>query len=213
MSIDKNSAAVDNDFINKVAQIRTGTMSPEDMLREIFSALQIHGIMHPLVYEKELLKEAPGIKAIFDKNVVEYVSFDDIFQGDEGKRAYYMFLVPELYNALMGKKFPEDKDVFTFWIRQNSLGEIHSVSMCLVSECAVFLSDDGDSKALKNIVNQRAMGAIEVFNRNEIVEKYQASGVMDLNVRTARHLRIRADLLEGRMVNHEYTQLRRAADS
>ena len=170
MSIDKNSAAVDNDFINKV----------EDMLREIFSALQIHGIMHPLVYEKELLKEAPGIKAIFDKNVVEYVSFDDIFQGDEGKRAYYMFLVPELYNALMGKKFPEDKDVFTFWIRQNSLGEIHSVSMCLVSECAVFLSDDGDSKALKNIVNQRAMGAIEVFNRNEIVEKYQASGVNGL---------------------------------
>lgn len=180
MSIDKNSAAVDNDFINKGAQIRTGTMSPEDMLREIFSALQIHGIMHPLVYEKELLKEAPGIKAIFDKNVVEYVSFDDIFQGDEGKRAYYMFLVPELYNALMGKKFPEDKDVFTFWIRQNSLGEIHSVSMCLVSECAVFLSDDGDSKALKNIVNQRAMGAIEVFNRNEIVEKYQASGVNGL---------------------------------
>ena len=91
MSIDKNSAAVDNDFINKVAQIRTGTMSPEDMLREIFSALQIHGIMHPLVYEKELLKEAPGIKAIFDKNVVEYVSFDDIFQGDEGKKRITCF--------------------------------------------------------------------------------------------------------------------------
>lgn len=180
MSIDKNSAAVDNDFINKVAQIRTGTMLPEDMLREIFSALQIHGIMHPLVYEKELLKDRPGIKAIFDKNVVEYVSFNDIFQGDEGKKAYYMFLVPELYNALMGRKFPENKDVFTFWIRKNSLGEIHSVSMCLVSECAVFLSDDGDSKALKNIVNQRAMGAIEVFNRNEIVEKYQASGVNGL---------------------------------
>lgn len=40
-------------------------------------------------------------------------SFDDIFQGDEGKKAYYMFLVPELYNALMGRRFPEDKDVFT----------------------------------------------------------------------------------------------------
>lgn len=180
MSIDKNSAAVDNDFINKVAQIKTGTMSPENILGEIFAALQIHGIMHPLVYEKELLKDRPGIKAIFDKNVVEYVSFDDIFQGDEGKKAYYMFLVPELYNALMGRRFPEDKDVFTFWIRQNSLGEIHSVSMCLVSECAIFLSDDGDSKALKNIVNQRAMGAIEVFNRNEIVKQYKKSGAKAL---------------------------------
>ena len=79
MSIDKNSAAVDNDFINKVA------------LGEIFAALQIHGIMHPLVYEKELLKDRPGIKAIFDKNVVEYVSFDDIFQGDEGKKRITCF--------------------------------------------------------------------------------------------------------------------------
>ena len=42
MSIDKNSAAVDNDFINKVAQIKTGTMSPENILGEIFAALQIH---------------------------------------------------------------------------------------------------------------------------------------------------------------------------
>lgn len=213
MSIDKNSAAVDNDFINKVAQIKTGTMSPENILGEIFAALQIHGIMHPLVYEKELLKDRPGIKAIFDKNVVEYVSFDDIFQGDEGKKAYYMFLVPELYNALMGRRFPEDKDVFTFWIRQNSLGEIHSVSMCLVSECAIFLSDDGDSKALKNIVNQRAMGAIEVFNRNEIVKQYKKVVQKLLNVRTARHLRIRNDPLEGKVVNHEYAQLRRATDS
>lgn len=213
MSIDKNSAAVDNDFINKVAQIKTGTMSPENILGEIFAALQIHGIMHPLVYEKELLKDRPGIKAIFDKNVVEYVSFDDIFQGDEGKKAYYMFLVPELYNALMGRRFPEDKDVFTFWIRQNSLGEIHSVSMCLVSECAIFLSDDGDSKALKNIVNQRAMGAIEVFNRNEIVKQYKKVVQKLLNVRTARHLRIRNDPLEGKVVNYEYAQLRRATDS
>ena len=74
MSIDKNSAAVDNDFINKVAQIKTGTMSPENILGEIFAALQIHGIMHPL-----------------DKNVVEYVSFDDIFQGDEGKKRITCF--------------------------------------------------------------------------------------------------------------------------
>lgn len=140
-------------------------------------------------------------------------SFDDIFQGDEGKKAYYMFLVPELYNALMGRRFPEDKDVFTFWIRQNSLGEIHSVSMCLVSECAIFLSDDGDSKALKNIVNQRAMGAIEVFNRNEIVKQYKKVVQKLLNVRTARHLRIRNDPLEGKVVNHEYAQLRRATDS
>ena len=127
-----------------------------------------------------------------------------------------MFLVPELYNTLMGRRFPEDKDVFTFWIRQNSLGEIHSVSMCLVSECAIFLSDDGDSKALKNIVNQRAMGAIEVFNRNEIVKQYKKyKKVVQklLNVRTARHLRIRNDPLEGKVVNHEYAQLRRATDS
>ena len=63
---------------------------------------------------KNCLKIDQGIKAIFDKNVVEYVSFDDIFQGDEGKKAYYMFLVPELYNALMGRRFPEDKDVLHF---------------------------------------------------------------------------------------------------
>ena len=91
MSIDKNSAAVDNDFINKVAQIKTGTMSPENILGEIFAALQIHGIMHPLVYEKELLKDRPGIKAIFDKNVVEYVSFDTYFKGMRGKSVLHVF--------------------------------------------------------------------------------------------------------------------------
>lgn len=60
MSIDKNSAAVDNDFINKVAQIKTGTMSPENILGEIFAALQIHGIRIRLFMRKNCLKIDQG---------------------------------------------------------------------------------------------------------------------------------------------------------
>ena len=60
MSIDKNSAAVDNDFINKVAQIKTGTMSPENILGEIFAALQIHGKCIRLFMRKNCLKIDQG---------------------------------------------------------------------------------------------------------------------------------------------------------
>ena len=55
MRIDNNSAAVDNDFIAKVAQTRKSSMKHAQILLEIFRALNVQGVIHPLVYDKEVM--------------------------------------------------------------------------------------------------------------------------------------------------------------
>lgn len=181
MRIDSNAAAVDNDFIVKVAETKIASMAPVDILSEIFRGLNIQGIIHPLVYDKEVMLENPVVQSFFIKHVIDPLEFEDIFQGNDDKKAYYEFLVPELFNALRGEPFPEGTDVLTYWKRQCSLGEIHTVSMCLITNCSLFLSDDGDSKALMNIVFDKFAAHIGVYNRNDIIKFYQDSGATGLS--------------------------------
>ena len=181
MRIDNNSAAVDNDFIAKVAQTRKSSMKPAQILVEIFRALNVQGVIHPLVYDKEVMQENPIVQSFFVEQVINRLGFEDIFQGDEDKKAYYMFLVPELYYALRGEQLPEGTNVLTYWKRKCSLGEIHTVSMCLVTSCSLFLSDDGDSKALMNIVHEKFAANIDVYNRNDVIACYQNSGATGLS--------------------------------
>ena len=120
-------------------------------------------------------------QSFFVEQVINRLGFEDIFQGDEDKRAYYMFLVPELYYALRGEQLPEGTNILTYWKRKCSLGEIHTVSMCLVTSCSLFLSDDGDSKALMNIVLEKFAAHIDVYNRNDVIACYQNSGATGLS--------------------------------
>ena len=53
--------------------------------------------------------------------------------------------------------------------------------MCLVTSCSLFLSDDGDSKALMNIVLEKFAAHIDVYNRNDVIACYQNSGATGLS--------------------------------
>ena len=117
-------------------------------------------------------------KLLFQKQTVQKAEFSDIFQGDANKQAYYIFLVTQLYRKLTGKVLPVSGNaVLSYWARQNSLGEVHSISMCLICQSGIFLSDDGDSKELKKHVEQMALGKIDVYNRTDFFDKHMNEGI------------------------------------
>lgn len=171
------TAVLDADFIIHISEMERPPAHAAAILDDILSALDLRAVVHPLVYDKEINRDNPTVAALIAENVVCPLAFDrDVFRGDAEKEAYYRYLVPELYRRLTGDSLPVDADVLTFWKRQSSLGEIHSVAMCLICQFGLFLSDDGDSKALKQIVEHQTLGQINVYNRQEILKQYVDAG-------------------------------------
>lgn len=176
MELDDKTAAVDNDFLNNIVQTQ---MSIEDIIsfmKETFVGLGLTAVMHPLVYEKEVLHK-DRTNSLFNNHVIYVVDFSDIFQGSSAKKLYYLNLVAQFYNALNGECIPATgEDILTYWKRIENLGEIHSLSMCLTSGCVIFLSDDGDSKYLKNYIESNSLGDVKVYNRDDYFKIYQELG-------------------------------------
>lgn len=171
MKIDKHSAAVDTDFINHVAEINQPGANVAKLLDAVLSGVNLSAIVHPLVYKYEVLADDPKVRVFFEKGIIAQPTFEDILQGNAEREGYYKYLIPELYNILHANDpLPEGIDVLTYWMRRKSLGEIHSVAMCLVCGCGIFLSDDGDSKILSRTIQQRSLGEIQVYNRKEILD-------------------------------------------
>lgn len=113
---------------------------------------------------------------LFDEQVFQKVEFDDIFQKDPGRKAYYILIARELYKALTGKTLNVDgDDVLSHWIYNSSLGEVHSLAMCLVCNCGIFLSDDKGSKKLQEYIRRsighRFLVKLNVYNRTEFLEE------------------------------------------
>lgn len=188
MILDAKTAVVDNDFVNHLIESKLHDARLIAVLDIVFSDLDLSAVMHPLVYEKELLHEKERVKLLFQKAILRKAEFTDIFENDASK-AYYIFLVTQLYRALTGRALPvSGDDVLTFWIRKNSLGEVHSVAMCLVCGSSIFLSDDGDSKVLKAHVERMSIGKINVFNREEFVQKHMLEGESKLSRKEMRSL-------------------------
>lgn len=182
MQIDTHAAVVDNDFVNHLAESNLVDERLVDVLKVIFSELELTAIMHPLVYQKELLQDNVRIRLLFENNVIQKTEFSDIFQEDSSRKNYYIYLVKNLYRAFSGKELPvSGENVLSYWVRKASLGEIHSVSMCLVCGCGIFLSDDKDSKALMNQITRMSIGSISVYNRKELIDKHMEVGETKLN--------------------------------
>lgn len=176
MQIDGSTAVVDNDFIIHLVESRLEDDVLLSSISHIFDDLGLTALIHPLVYEKELPQDNVRVKLMLHRSIIQRVQFSDIFQNDE-QEAYYYFLVQELYHARTGRDFPvSGKDIQVYWKRRDSLGEVHSISMCMVCGCGIFLSDDSDSKWLGSYVRNRAMGSIAVYNRTELVDKYLEVG-------------------------------------
>lgn len=178
MLLDYKTAAIDNDFINHVFESNLEDDKIVRMLTTVFAELGLTPVMHPLVYDKELMKDKTQIINLFQQGVVYKVTFGDIFQNTPAKEAYYSYLVKELYHYITGTSFPGTTDsVLTFWKTQHSMGEIHSISMCLVCGCGIFLSDDGDSKKIQSYVIRKSLGKIDVYNRTELIDKHLNEGI------------------------------------
>lgn len=170
MVIDKNSALVDNDFVSHVSEIDRLKEEVADITKRILSELKVSAVMHPLVYDNELLPNE-RILFLFTEGVFHKTSFPEIFQGDKNKETYYCFLVPELYRKMNGPSYDsKDQTVLTYWAKQQSLGEIHSMATCLVCGCGLFLSDDRDSKNLRDTIAKEYQETITVYNREDVIK-------------------------------------------
>lgn len=177
MLLDNTSAAVDNDFISHVIESRILDDELIKSLRTIFSELNLTAVVHPLVHEKEVQQDKPRVHLLTEEGILHIAAFSDIFQGDPDRKNYYILLVKELYRHLKGTVFPVgDEAILTYWVRRQSLGEVHSVSMCLVCGSGIFLSDDGDARALAAYVKRMCIGTISVYNRAELIDKHIQEG-------------------------------------
>lgn len=181
MTPDSHTAVVDNDFINHLIDSKLDDERLLAVLNLVFGDMGLCAVIHPLVYEKELMLDNARILLLLRKEVLQKAEFADIFQDDPEKRTYYIYLTKELYRRLTGNALPADEEaVLQYWVRKSSLGEVHSVSMCLVCQSGIFLSDDGDSKRLKMYIDQMAIGKIDVYNRKEFFEKHMQEGMNKL---------------------------------
>lgn len=171
MAINKDTALVDNDFLEHIIEIKQSQEETADMLRRAFGSIGISAAMHPLVFEKELVP-AQNRLFFFDSGVIIKLIFSDCFDEDSAEETYYCWLVPELYKKFTGNELgATNKDVLTYWVRKKSLGEVHSMATCLVCGCGMFLSDDDDSKDLKRIIEREYSETIQVYNRKDFVEQ------------------------------------------
>jgi len=170
---------IDNDFFSHAIEMNTTPNNIFRILKEVFSELEIEPTLHPLVYQNEVLISNTIIKAVLDNNIIKVASFDDIHQNDEGIKLYYSFLITELYKKLTGLELDLQNDtVFSFWKKGMSLGEIHSLTTCLICGCSIFLSDDGDSQRLKHIIENNSLGKVEVHNRQAVVDMIREKGTI-----------------------------------
>lgn len=106
MKIDEQTAVVDNDFTNHLAEAHLDDDQLVELLHTIFSDLDLLVAIHPLVYQYELRQDLPRIRLLFDRGVVAKAEFADIHQNDDGKKAYYTYLVENLYRAISGDALP-----------------------------------------------------------------------------------------------------------
>lgn len=174
MQLNEHTAIVDNDFTDHLVSCHLSDQNLLNDLKIIFSELGLTAAMHPLVYEKELLKDKPRVKLLFDQKVFFKIEFADIFQGESGRKMYYIQMVRNLYHTLMGEEFPACGDkVLTYWVRKKSLGEVHSFATCLLCNCAIFLSDDDDAKKLKRNLDRTLIDSVNVYSRQEFMGKFK----------------------------------------
>lgn len=165
--LDENCACVDTDFLIHVAETKCAAIDLLKYLAIAFEKLCLCGVMHLLIYEKELPQDTPVIQQVFEAQIIQVVDLDALFSGEDGeaRKAYYSFLVPELFKKLKGEKLPVE-DIFNEWKRKCSFGEVHSIALCLVFGCRLFLSDDSDSKQLRKFIDSD-LATFEVLTRKD----------------------------------------------
>ncbi len=173
MTNSKNTVAIDTDFITHIAETRMETDSLLKTWRAIFDEVNLAPAMHALVCKNELSTENAIVKKLFEESIVTKINFDSIFGSDNTKKQYYLLMLSALYWELKRMPFPfSGEEMLTNWRKKESLGEVHSLSMCLTCGFGIFLSDDEDSKVLENYINFTLGGKIKVYERKALVKEH-----------------------------------------
>lgn len=175
-TLEKKWACVDTDFLIHISETKCAPDDTVTYLAIAFEKIGRIGIAHPLVYQNEIPKDHVVVSKIFKEKVVQIVQWDDVFVGDkaEDRRLYYQYLVPQIFRKLTGLDLPIT-DVFTEWKRHCSLGEVHSISLCLICGCDLFLSDDRDSKRIQRLIRED-FGDVSVLSRAEVFRDPRLNG-------------------------------------
>lgn len=177
MTISTSSAFVDNDFINHVAEIRNTEDQIIRIFAEVVKEFGVNLLIHPLIVEHEVMSHHKVIKKILECGLIDQPPIETIHCNDKSKKDYYKYLVRFFYQKIFGAPLcNEGEDIFTYWKKDSSLGEIHSIASCLICECGIFLSDDRDSKFLRDIVASGNIGSITVYSRDDVVSLLRQKG-------------------------------------
>lgn len=166
-----NKAVIDTDFLLHILEIRN--IDPYCLFCKVFQAVGQVPIMHTLVYRHEVPQQDAIVKKLIEEPVIDVIEFDNFLETPDQK-LYYEIVLDQLYANYTGQSIKKlITDVFSDWPRQNSLGEMHSLTMCLIIGCAMFCSDDNDSKRIIQCAGNSItdISKVLVFNRKDLGEK------------------------------------------
>ncbi|MBE5912367.1 hypothetical protein [Pseudobutyrivibrio sp.] len=176
----RNIALVDNDFMHKIASIVMQESEWISLVGRLFHDLGCIAGVHSLVYINEMMDvSAPEhgknrIKSLTEKEMLLIQDLNKILYDDD-LRNYYKIVFMEICNEYYGEVPIED--IFTQWKRNCSLGEIHSITMCVLFEFGIFLSDDIGSKTIARSVveNKLCPNTIIVYSREDAIDYINSS--------------------------------------
>ena len=158
-------AAIDNDFLTHFA----GTNGERDqvcaLIQDFFQSLNVTPQMHELVWQREVRQDDPVIRQLIANQTVQIQTIVQKLQGNPQKARYYEMLVKSVYRELYGEEYP--CDVFTQWKYQQSLGEIHSIIMCMFLNYVCLLSDDKAARKLQWVMKSKAGRDIPIYSRED----------------------------------------------
>ncbi len=167
MLIDDNTVAVDRDVIQHLAQTRLPENRIIEDVRLLFDGHNKNAVVHPLIYKNEVIRPTRVEKRFFSEKIIQVPKLPEVYQSNELMKQFYIDYFMDMYRFYFGEEFSSESDVFSKWEKDRSLGEMHSLAMCLTCGCHMFISDDGDSKELNNFIESKLEKSIKVFNRDE----------------------------------------------
>lgn len=161
-----DKVAIDNDFLSHLVDIQQ-VSDLFTLITRFFNAIGVSPEMHPLVFTNEAKPNQKEISIkLFSENVIGILDFDSIC-CDPSKKKYYEMQIRQVYHDFTGEIYPCN-NVCEQWKTRKSLGEVHTVVLCVFLGCDCFLSDDKDaSKKLGRIINKLMSKPIEVKNRQD----------------------------------------------
>lgn len=189
----QKEAAIDNDFVMHLAEI--DNWSKEDHLNNVmtmFDELDVIPIMHELVYNKELCGGPDttcknNALSFFVNDIINVKYLSEIIDN-QSKRQYYEIVFKEIYYDFKGNLPSNIKDIFKDWKNKASLGETHTVVMCFIMGCSIFLSDDDDSKKLSQVLKNKKSFKLDVYDRKKACDRIKELGAGVLNKKDRRIL-------------------------